>query len=195
MIDEALLTGESKPIYKDLQSLVFMGSTNIDGSLNVRITQSGENSYLSQVINLVKKLQSSRSHTQDLANHAAKWLFYAALAIGAETDIAIESADIILTKSDLMNVVDAITLSKQTYRKMLQNIWWASGYNIIAIPLATGVLAKWSILIDPAIGAILMSASTVIVAINAQLLKNIKPQQRKQTEHHARSHNQKKKEK
>ncbi len=106
------------------------------------------------------------------------------IAIGAGTDIAIESADIILTKSDLINVVDAITLSKQTYRKMLQNLWWASGYNIIAIPLAAGILAKWGILIDPAIGAILMSASTVIVAINAQLLKNIKPQQRKQIEHH-----------
>lgn len=455
MVDEALLTGESKPIYKNFQSLVFMGSTNIDGSLNVRITKSGESSYLFQVINLVKELQSSRSHTQDLANRAAKWLFYAALAIGAitllvwsilssfddavlrmvtvlviacphalglavplvvaistsmaakngilirqrdafeklhkidvicfdktgtltegklavsavaaigdkenllylaasveqysehsiaqaivqyvqnqkiaiatadefnampgigarakidghivmiggsqllakesiqipqkllslnnqeatkvwivvdgvlsgvilltdtirqssaeaidtirsmgittymftgdnnevaadiakktgidyyeaellpdmklrkiqalrdsgkivamvgdgindapaligadigiaigaGTDIAIESADIILTKSDLINVVDAITLSKQTYRKMLQNLWWASGYNIIAIPLAAGVLAKWGILVNPAIGAILMSASTVIVAINAQLLK------------------------
>lgn len=464
MVDEALLTGESKPIYKNIQSLVFMGSTNIDGSLQVRITKSGESSYLSQIINLVKELQSSRSHTQDLANRAAKWLFYAALAIGAitllvwsiissfedaiprmvtvlviacphalglavplvvaistsiaakngilirqrdafeklhkidficfdktgtltegklavntvvsigdeknllyltasveqysehsiaqaivhyaqdqniaiatvdefnaipgigarakidghaimiggsqllakeslqipqkllpyndyeatkvwvvidgalggvilltdmirqssadaidtirsmgiitymftgdnkevaadiakktgidyyeaellpsvklhkiqelrnsgkivamvgdgindapalmgadigiaigaGTDIAIESADIILTKNDLINVVDAITLSRHTYRKMLQNLWWASGYNIVAIPLATGILAKWGILIDPAVGAILMSVSTVIVAINARLLKNIKRQQKEQ---------------
>ncbi|MBN2721321.1 MAG: copper-translocating P-type ATPase [Campylobacterales bacterium] len=473
MVDEALLTGESKPLFKSPESLVFMGSTNIDGSLRVRITKSGESSYLSQIINLVKELQQSKSHTQDLANRAAKWLFYAAvaigaitllvwsvlsnfedavlrmvtvlviacphalglavplvvaistsmaakngilirqrdaferlhkidvicfdktgtitegklavstvaaigdeksllyfaasteqhsehgiaqaivhyaqnqgftlggveefnampgigakakidghivmiggaqllikeslqipqkllpfnsheatkvwitidgviggvilltdtirqssaeaigaikskgitaymftgdnnevaadiakktgidhyeagllpdvklqkiqalkesgkivamvgdgindapaligadigIAIGAGTDIAIESADIILTKSDLLSVVDAITLSKQTYRKMLQNIWWASGYNIIAIPLAAGVLSKWGILINPAVGAILMSASTVIVAINAQLLKNIKPQQRKQLVHHdAHSH-------
>jgi len=467
MIDEALLTGESKPLYKNPKSFVFMGSTNIDGSLIVRITKSGESSYLSQIINLVKELQTSRSHTQDLANRAAKWLFYAAIiigvitllvwsvlstfenailqmvtvliiacphalglavplvvaistsmaakngilirhrdaferlhkidvicfdktgtitqgklavskviaindekkllyfaasleqhsehgiaqvivdyaknqkialspidefnampgigakakidghtvmlggaqlltkeslqipqkllpfnsheatkvwitidgviggvilltdtirqssaeavsairskgittymftgdnnevaaniakqtgidhyeagllpdvklqkiqalrkggkivamvgdgindapaligadigiAIGAGTDIAIESADIILTKSDLLDVVDAISLSQQTYRKMLQNLWWASGYNIIAIPLAAGVLAPWGILINPAVGAILMSASTVIVALNAQLLKNTKPIQRKEMEH------------
>ncbi len=465
MIDEALLTGESKPLYKNPKSFVFMGSTNIDGSLIVRITKSGESSYLSQIINLVKELQTSRSHTQDLANRAAKWLFYIALiigvltllawsifstfenavlqmvtvlviacphalglavplvvaistsiaakngilirnreaferlhkidiicfdktgtitegklavnkviaindekkllyfaasleqhsehsiakaivdyaknqkivlasvdefnampgigakakidghtvmiggeqlltkeslrvpqkllpfdsdkatkvwitidgviggvilltdtirqssnkaielirskgitaymftgdnnevaadiakktgidnyeagllpdmklqkiqalkengkivamvgdgindapaligadigiAIGAGTDIAIESADIILTKSDLVDVVDAINLSRQTYRKMLQNLWWASGYNIIAIPLAAGVLAKWGILVNPAVGAILMSASTIIVALNAQLLKNTKLQLRKQT--------------
>lgn len=468
MVDEALLTGESKPLYKNPKSLVFMGSTNIDGSLRVRITKSGESSYLSQIINLVKELQESKSHTQDLANRAAGWLFYAALAIGtitllvwstlssfenailrmvtvlviacphalglavplvvaistsmaarngilirhrdaferlhkidvicfdktgtitegklavntvaamgdeksllyfaasleqhsehsiaqaivhhaqsqgitlgavdgfnampgigakakidghtvmiggaqlltkeslpipqkllpfnshevtkvwvvidgvldgvilltdtirqssaqaigairskgiatymftgdnnevaadiakktgidhyeagllpdaklrkiqalrdsgkivamvgdgindapaligadigiaigAGTDIAIDSADIILTKSDLLGVVDAITLSQQTYRKMLQNLWWASGYNIIAIPLAAGVLAKWGILINPAVGAILMSASTVIVALNAQLLKKAKPLQIKQIEHH-----------
>lgn len=464
MVDEALLTGESKPLFKSLDSFVFMGSTNIDGSLRVSITKSGESSYLSQIINLVKELQESRSHTQDLANRAAKWLFYAALligaitllvwsilsnfedavlrmvtvlviacphalglavplvvaistsmaakngilirhrdaferlhkidvicfdktgtitegklavstvaaiedeknllyfaasleqhsehgiaqaivdyaqnqkiilaaadefsaisgvgakakidghlvmvggpqllkkeslqipqkllpfdsyeatkvwvaidgvisgvilltdtirhssaeaigiirskgittymftgdnnevaadiakktgvdhyeagllpdvklqkiqelqkggkivamvgdgindapallgadigiAIGAGTDIAIESADIILTKSDLLGVVDAITLSRQTYKKIMQNLWWASGYNIIAIPLAAGVLIKWGILINPAVGAILMSASTVIVAINAQLLKKAKPMQKEQ---------------
>ncbi len=465
MIDEALLTGESKPLYKSPHASVFMGSTNIDGSLIVRITKSGQSSYLSQIINLVKELQTSRSHTQNLANRAAKWLFYIALivgaltllawstfstfenavlqmvtvliiacphalglavplvvaistsmaakngilirnreaferlhkidvicfdktgtitegkltvnkiiaindekkllylaasleqhsehgiakaivdyaknqkivlasvnefnampgigakakidghavmiggaqlltkeslqvpqellpfdsdkatkvwvtidgiiggvilltdtirqssnkaiglirskgitaymftgdnnevaaniakktgidnyeagllpdmklqkiqtlkengkivamvgdgindapaligadigiAIGAGTDIAIESADIILTKSDLLDVVDAISLSRQTYRKMLQNLWWASGYNIIAIPLAAGVLVKWGILINPAAGAIMMSASTVIVALNAQLLKNTKLQLKKQT--------------
>jgi len=93
------------------------------------------------------------------------------IAIGAGTDIAIESADIILTKSNLESVLDAIILSKKTYRKMVQNLWWASGYNIIAIPLAAGVLSKWGIIIDPAIGAILMSISTVVVAINAQLLR------------------------
>ena len=93
------------------------------------------------------------------------------IAIGAGTDIAIESADIILTKSDLESVSDAIILSKKTYRKMVQNLWWASGYNIIAIPLAAGVLSKWGIIIEPAIGAILMSVSTIVVAINAQLLR------------------------
>jgi Cu2+-exporting ATPase len=93
------------------------------------------------------------------------------IAIGAGTDIAIESADIILTQSDPSSVVHAIGLSRATTRKMLQNLWWASGYNLVALPLAAGVLAPWGILIDPAVGAILMSASTVIVALNAQLLK------------------------
>jgi Cu2+-exporting ATPase len=93
------------------------------------------------------------------------------IAIGAGTDIAIDSADIILTKSDLASVADAISLSRRTYRKMVQNLWWASGYNIVAIPLAAGVLSKWGIIIDPAIGAVLMSISTIVVAINAQLLR------------------------
>lgn len=94
------------------------------------------------------------------------------IAIGAGTDIAIESADIILTKSELLRVTDAIKLSKTTYRKMVQNLWWASGYNLIAIPLAAGVLTSWGIMIKPALGAVLMSLSTVIVAFNAQLLKD-----------------------
>jgi Cu2+-exporting ATPase len=96
------------------------------------------------------------------------------IAIGAGTDIAIESADIILTQSDLASVVHAVRLSRSTYRKMKQNLWWASGYNILAIPLAGGALAKWGIIIDPAVGAVLMSVSTVIVALNAQLLKRSK---------------------
>ncbi len=94
------------------------------------------------------------------------------IAIGAGIDIAIESADIILTQSDLQSVVHAVTLSRATYRKMKQNLWWAGGYNIVAIPLVAGVLARWGIIVDPAIGAILMSASTVVVAMNAQLLKS-----------------------
>ncbi len=93
------------------------------------------------------------------------------IAIGAGTDIAIDSADIILTKSDLFSVVPAVKLSRATYSKMKQNLWWASGYNIVAIPLAAGVMAPWGIIIDPAIGAVLMSISTVVVALNAQLLK------------------------
>jgi len=97
------------------------------------------------------------------------------IAIGAGTDIAVESADIILTRSDLLSVVHAIALSIATYRKMVQNLWWASGYNIVAIPLAAGVAAPWGILVDPAIGAVLMSISTVVVAINAQRLKRSIP--------------------
>ncbi len=93
------------------------------------------------------------------------------IAIGAGTDIAIESADIILVRNDPRDVVNVIRLSKATYNKMIQNLWWAAGYNILAIPLAAGILYKYGILLSPAIGALLMSISTVVVAINSRLLK------------------------
>lgn len=93
------------------------------------------------------------------------------LAIGAGTDVAIKSADIILVKSDPRDVLRVIHLSKATYRKMTQNLVWATGYNVVAIPLAAGVLYSSGILLSPAVGAVLMSLSTVIVAINAQLLR------------------------
>lgn len=93
------------------------------------------------------------------------------IAIGAGTDVAIEAADVILVRSNPFDIVDIIKLSKATYRKMKQNLWWAAGYNIIAIPLAAGVLYKFGILLSPAVGAVLMSLSTIIVAINAGLLK------------------------
>lgn len=93
------------------------------------------------------------------------------IAIGAGTDVAIKSADIILVKSDPRDVVKVIKLSKATYRKMAQNLVWATGYNVVAIPLAAGALYRLGILLAPAVGAILMSLSTVIVAFNAQLLR------------------------
>lgn len=93
------------------------------------------------------------------------------IAIGAGTDVAIETADIILVRSNPHDVVNILKLSRATYRKMLQNLAWATGYNIIAIPLAAGVLYNQGIVISPALGAVLMSLSTVIVAINARLLK------------------------
>jgi Cu2+-exporting ATPase len=92
------------------------------------------------------------------------------IAIGAGTDVAIESADIVLVRSDPRDVVSVIRLARATYRKMVQNLWWATGYNVVAIPLAAGVLSRWGIVLSPAVGAVLMSVSTVIVAINAQLL-------------------------
>jgi Cu2+-exporting ATPase len=95
------------------------------------------------------------------------------IAIGAGTDVAVESADIILVRSNPMDVVGVIELSRSTYRKMVQNLWWAAGYNIIAIPLAAGALYRYGILLSPAIGAVLMSLSTVIVAINARRLKTV----------------------
>jgi Cu2+-exporting ATPase len=93
------------------------------------------------------------------------------VAIGAGTDVAVEAGDVVLVRSDPRDVPRIITLSRASYRKMVQNLWWAAGYNIIAIPLAAGVLAPWGIVLSPAVGAVLMSLSTVIVAVNAQLLR------------------------
>jgi Cu2+-exporting ATPase len=96
------------------------------------------------------------------------------IAIGAGTDVAVEAGDIVLVRSDPRDVPRIIELSRASYRKMIQNLWWAAGYNIVAIPLAAGVLALRGIVLSPAIGAVLMSASTVIVAVNAQLLRRAK---------------------
>jgi Cu2+-exporting ATPase len=96
------------------------------------------------------------------------------IAIGAGTDVAVEAGDVVLMRSDPRDVPRIVSLSRASYRKMVQNLWWAAGYNIVAIPLAAGVLANKGILLSPAVGAILMSLSTVIVAINAQLLRREK---------------------
>ena len=93
------------------------------------------------------------------------------IAIGSGTDVAVESAGLILVQSNPLDVVKIIELSKASHRKMVQNIWWAAGYNIIAIPLAAGILAPWGIFMPPAVGALVMSLSTIIVAINAQTLR------------------------
>jgi Cu2+-exporting ATPase len=96
------------------------------------------------------------------------------VAIGAGTDVAVEAGDVVLVRSDPRDIPRIINLSKATYRKMIQNLWWAAGYNIVAIPLAAGVLASRGIVLSPAVGAILMSGSTLVVAINAQLLRRAK---------------------
>jgi Cu2+-exporting ATPase len=93
------------------------------------------------------------------------------IAIGAGTDVAIESADIVLVRSDPRDVAAIVQLARATYRKMVQNLWWATGYNAVAIPLAAGVLAGAGVLLSPAVGAVLMSVSTVVVALNAQFLR------------------------
>lgn len=95
------------------------------------------------------------------------------IAIGGGTDVAIESAGIILVQSNPLGVVRVLQLSQASYRKMVENLLWATGYNVVALPLAAGVLAPIGILLSPAAGAVLMSASTVIVAINAQLLRRV----------------------
>ncbi|MDW8543406.1 heavy metal translocating P-type ATPase [Staphylococcus sp. KG4-3] len=93
------------------------------------------------------------------------------IAIGAGTDVAVESGDIILVKSNPSDIIHFLKLSKNTMRKMIQNLWWGAGYNIIAVPLAAGILAFIGLILSPAVGAVLMSLSTVIVAINAFTLK------------------------
>lgn len=96
------------------------------------------------------------------------------VAIGAGADVAVEAGDVVLVRNDPRDIPRIVELSKGSYRKMVQNLWWAAGYNIVAIPLAAGVLAAQGILLAPAIAAVFMSLSTVIVAINAQLLKRMR---------------------
>jgi P-type Cu2+ transporter len=95
------------------------------------------------------------------------------VAIGAGTDVAVEAGDVVLVRNDPRDVSRIVALSKSTYRKMVQNLFWATGYNVVAIPLAAGVLAPWGFVLPPAFAAILMSASTVAVALNAQLLRRV----------------------
>jgi len=97
------------------------------------------------------------------------------IAIGAGTDVAIESADIILVRNDPRDIAKVADLSRKTYSKMLQNLWWAAGYNIFAIPLAAGVFSGLGVVVSPAVGAVLMSLSTVIVAFNSQTLRKYEP--------------------
>jgi Cu2+-exporting ATPase len=96
------------------------------------------------------------------------------IAIGAGTDVAIESAGIILVRSDPRDVVGAIELSRATYRKMIQNLVWATAYNVVAIPVAGGLLVRWGVDLPMSVGAVAMSLSTIIVAVNAQLLRRLK---------------------
>ncbi len=96
------------------------------------------------------------------------------IAIGAGTDVAIESAGVVLASSDPRGVADTITLSHASYRKMLQNLVWATGYNAIGLPVAAGVLAGVGFLMPPAVGAAVMSVSTIVVALNAQLLRRVR---------------------
>lgn len=93
------------------------------------------------------------------------------IAIGAGSDVAVETADVILVRSNPLDVVAILALSRATYRKMIQNLFWATSYNVVALPLAAGALYAWGVLLTPALGAVFMSASTVIVAINARMLR------------------------
>jgi Cu2+-exporting ATPase len=96
------------------------------------------------------------------------------IAIGSGTDVAVESADVILVKNNPSDVVNIFSLSNASYRKMRENLIWATGYNVVALPLAAGILAPFGFLLSPAVGALFMSLSTVIVAINAQTMRRMK---------------------
>jgi len=124
----------------------------------------------------IGKLSPEAANRVRQANdHVVESMADVGIAIGAGTDVAIESANVILVRDDPRDVVRVIGLSRASYRKMLQNLAWATGYNVFALPLAAGVLASAGVVLAPGGGALLMSASTDVVAINAQLLRRARP--------------------
>ena len=161
-IKNLLLTGDNEKVAKKVSDELKM-----DGFL--------ANVLPHDKLETVKQLQSKGEYvamTGDGVNDApALAQADVGIAVGSGTDVAAETADIILVNSDPKDIANLILFGKATYNKMIQNLWWAAGYNILAIPLAAGALYKWGFMLSPAIGAVLMSLSTIVVAINAQLLK------------------------
>lgn len=177
---------ESRQAVIDLQSMgkrVALLTGDSSGVAAWVANELGIEQYFAEVLpehkaSIVKQLQADGSKVAmvgDGVNDApALTQADVGIAIGAGTDVAVESAGIVLASSDPTGVSKIMTLSRQTYRKMLQNLAWATGYNAIALPLAAGVTAAVGFVLSPAIGAVLMSLSTIVVAINAQLLRRLK---------------------
>jgi P-type Cu2+ transporter len=161
-IKSVLLTGDNQAVAKEVAESLHM------------------NNYLAEVLphqklDKIKELQQQGEYvamTGDGINDApALAQADVGIAVGSGSDIAAETADIILVNSNPKDIVELIRFGKATYRKMIQNLVWATGYNVVALPLAAGVLHRWGILLSPAAGAVLMSVSTIVVAVNAGLLK------------------------
>jgi Cu2+-exporting ATPase len=161
-IKNLLLTGDNENVAKKVSD-----ELNMDGYL--------ANVLPHDKLEKVKEIQSKGEFvamTGDGVNDApALAQADVGIAVGSGTDVAAETADIILVNSNPKDIASLILFGRATYNKMIQNLWWAAGYNIVAIPLAAGVLYKLGVMLSPAIGAVLMSMSTIVVAINAQLLK------------------------
>ncbi|WP_257669782.1 copper-translocating P-type ATPase [Parapedobacter tibetensis] len=161
-IKNLLLTGDNEKVAKKVSE-----ELNMDGFL--------ANVLPHDKLEKVKELQADGEFvamTGDGVNDApALAQADVGIAVGSGTDVAAETADIILVNSDPKDIANLILFGKATYNKMIQNLWWAAGYNIIAIPLAAGILYQFGIMLSPAAGAVLMSLSTIVVAINAQMLK------------------------
>ncbi|MFT3894195.1 MAG: copper-translocating P-type ATPase [Anaerolineales bacterium] len=163
-IEVAMLTGDSRPVAEAVASQLGIK----------RVFAEVLPEHKDQKVMELQKQGKSVAMVGDGVNDApALTRADVGIAIGGGTDVAIESAGLILVNSNPLDVVKIFKLSRASYSKMIQNLWWAAGYNIVAIPLAAGVLANWGILLSPAVGALLMSVSTIVVAINAQLLRRV----------------------
>lgn len=160
-IEPVMLTGDNEEAAKNVAN--YLGITNFQGGLLPEDKEAIVTTFVSEV----QRIAMVGDGINDAPSLARATV---GIAIGAGTDVALDSADVVLTNSNPDDILRFLDLAKQTRRKMVQNLWWGAGYNLIAIPLAAGILAPVGIVLSPAVGAILMSLSTVIVALNAMTL-------------------------